>query len=119
MKLGRGIATNGTGGVMLEGRGDKLTCRLRRMDIADASLCVPLQLLQRNANTFAMRFTHATIAAYKGSQRNGFRRGERRIPSCAMFRTGDLLAVLILVSSGGLMPDELGIALGMPTFAQA
>ncbi len=66
MKLRRGIAVNWTSGVMLEGSSDELACCLGRMDVTYASLCVSLQLLQRDSNTFAMRLTHAIIATHKG-----------------------------------------------------
>jgi hypothetical protein len=35
-----------------------------------------------------------------------------------MLRTGDLLAVLILIGSSGLMFNKLRTALGVPTFTQ-
>ncbi len=66
MKLRRGIAIHWTSGVMLEGSSDELACCLGRMDVTYASLCVSLQLLQRDSNTFAMRLTHAIIATHKG-----------------------------------------------------
>ncbi len=85
MKLRRSIAIYRTSGVMLEGSGDELACCLRRMDVTNASLCVPLQLLQRHANTFTMRLTYTIIATHKGCKRNRLGCGERRIPSCTMF----------------------------------
>jgi hypothetical protein len=103
---------------MLEGCGDELACCLGRMNVTDASLCVPLQFMQRNANTFAMGFTYTIITTYKGRERNRLRCRERRIPSRAMLRAGDLLAIAIVVGLRRLMLDELRIALWMPTFAQ-
>ena len=85
MKLRRGIAIHRTSGVMLEGRGDELARRLRRMDVADARLGIPLQFIQRYANTFAVRLTYTIIATHKGGERNRLRRRECRIPSGAMF----------------------------------
>ena len=66
MKLRRSIAVYRTSGVMFEGSGDELACCLRRMDVPNAGLCVPLQLLQRHANTFTMRLTYTIIATHKG-----------------------------------------------------
>ncbi len=85
VKLRCSIAVYGTRGVMFEGSGDELTGGLRRMDVTNASLCVPFQLLQCHANTLAMRFAHAIIATHKGRKRNRLGCGERRIPPRSMF----------------------------------
>ncbi len=85
VKLRRGIAIYGTSSVMLEGSGDELACCLGRMDVTNASLCVPLQLVQRHANTFTMCLTYTIIATHKGCKRNRLGCGERRIPSCTVF----------------------------------
>ncbi len=61
MELGSCISINRPCGVMLEGCCGKLASRVRRMNIADACLRIPLQLMQRNANTFTMRITHTFI----------------------------------------------------------
>jgi integrase len=65
MKLRRSIAVHGTSGVMLKGSGDELVRRLRRMDVTDARLCIPLQFMQRHANTFTVRLAHALISTHK------------------------------------------------------
>ena len=119
MKLWRSITIYRTGGVVLECGSDEFSGRLRRMNIADARLRVAFQFSQRYANAFTMRFTHTIITAHKRSQRNGLRRGESRIPSGAVLRAGDLLAVFIFVGSGWLMLDELYAALRLLAFAQA
>ena len=119
MKLWRSISIYGTSGVMLEGCCDELACCLRRMDIADSRLRVAFQFMQRNANTFTMRFTHTFITTNKGCERYRLRCRERRIPSCAMFCAGDLLAILVFVGSRWLMLDELRSTLWMLTFAQS
>ncbi len=85
MKLRSSIAIHWTSGVMLEGSGDELARCLRRMDIADPCLCIPLQLLQRDANTFTVRLTNTIIATHKGCKRNRLGCGERSIPPCSMF----------------------------------
>jgi hypothetical protein len=66
VKLGRCIAINWAGSIVLEGRGNEPPGRLRRMDIADAGLCIPLQFSECDANTFAVRITDAIIATHKG-----------------------------------------------------
>ena len=104
---------------MLEGSGDELARCLWRMDITDPCLCIPLQLPQRDTDTFAMCFAHAIIAAHKGRKRNRLGCGERRIPSCTMLRTCDLLSILILVGPGGLVLNELRISRWVPSFTQA
>src|ERR1700679_2349791 len=50
MKLWRGIAIHRTRDVMLEGGGDEPARCLWRMDITNARLCIPLQLMQCHAN---------------------------------------------------------------------
>ena len=118
MKLRRSIPIHRAGSVMLEGGGNELGRRLRRVDIADPRLRVPLQFAKCDANTFPVRLAHTLIAAPKRGQRNGFRRGECRIPSGAMFDAGDFLAVLVLVGSCRLVLDELRTAFRMLSFAQ-
>jgi len=54
MKLRRSIAIHRAGSVMLEGGGNELGRRLRRVDIADARLRIPLQFAKCYANTFAV-----------------------------------------------------------------
>ena len=103
---------------MLERSGNELTLRFWRMNVTNAGLCIPLQLLQCHANTFAMRFAHTIIATHKGRKRNRLGCGERRIPSCTMFRAGDLLTIAIVVGPGGLVLDELRIVRWVPSFAQ-
>jgi len=68
MELGRGVAFNRAGGVMLEGRGGKLPRRLRRADIADSRLGIPLQLGQGRADALPVRHSYPVVAAYQGSQ---------------------------------------------------
>ena len=70
VKLRRGIAINWAGSIVLEGRGNELAGRLRRMDVADAGLGVPLQFSESYANTFAVRITDAVIASHKGGERD-------------------------------------------------
>ena len=120
MELRRGVAVNRPRGVVLEGRGNEFARRLRRMDIADARLRVPLQLVKRHADTLPMRLPHAVIAAHKRGERYRLRRGERRIPSGAMFHAGHLLAVFVLRRFA--KPDAGRAALpclGMLAFAQS
>jgi hypothetical protein len=119
MKLRRSIAIHRAGSVMLEGGGDKIGCRLWRVDIADARLRVPLQFAECYANTLTVRQAHTLVAAHKRGERNGFRRGECRVPPCAMFDTGDFLAVLVVVGLCRLMLDKLRAAFRMLSFAQS
>src|SRR5580658_5055777 len=65
MKLRCSIAVYGTSGVMLEGSGNELARCLRRMDVPDPRLCIPLQFMQCHANTFAVLLAHAIISTHK------------------------------------------------------
>lgn len=105
-------------GVMLEGCCDKLAGRLRRMNIANASLRVAFQFVQRNANTFAMCITHALIATNKSRHRYRLWRRERSIPTCTMFCTRNLLAIFVLIHSRWLMPHKLHLTDWMLAFTQ-
>ena len=107
VKLRRGVAVHRPGSVVLERGRNELARRLRRVNIADARLRVPLQFAKCDANAFAVRLPHALIATDKGGERNRLRRGERGIPSGPMLDAGDFLAVFVLVGSGGLVLDEL------------
>ena len=118
MKLRCGIPIHRTSSVMLEGGGNELGCRLRRVDIADTRLRVPLQLVKRHAHTFAVCHTHTFIAADKRGERNRFRRGECRVPPGAMFDASNFLTVLVVIRLCRLVPDELRAAFRMLSFAQ-
>ncbi len=117
MKLRGCVPINRTRGVMLEGCRYKFAGRLRRMNIADASLRIVLQFMQRNANAFTMCFTHTLITANESRYRYRLWCGERRIPTCTMFRAGNLLAVLVLIGSCRLVLNELRGAYWMLSFA--
>ena len=117
MKLRCCVSINRTRGVMLEGCRYKLASRLRRMNIADASLRVVLQFMQGNANTFTMCITHTLVTTNKSRYRYRLRRRERCIPPCAMLRARDLLAILVLVGSFRLVLNELRGAYWMLSFA--
>jgi hypothetical protein len=65
MKLRCGVTVDGTSGVMLELRSDKLPGGFGSMVAADPGLCVPLQLIQSNVDGLAVRFANAVIAADK------------------------------------------------------
>ena len=54
-----------------------------------------------------MRFAQPFIPAYQRGQRNALGRGERGVPSRAVFHRARLVAVLIDVFSRRLVPDEL------------
>src|SRR5665213_1508565 len=105
VKLRRSITVHRTGGVMFEGGRDELAGRLRCVDVADTRLRVTLQFSKSDADTLTVRFPDTVIASYKGGKRNGLRCGECGIPSRAVFRAGDLLAVLVFVGFGRLMFD--------------
>ena len=118
MKLRCSIPIHRAGSVMLEGGGNELGRRLWRVDIADARLRIPLQFAERDADTLTVRLPHTLIAAHKRGERDGFRRGECRIPPGAMFDAGDFLAVLVVVGLCRLVLDELRAAFRMLAFAQ-
>src|SRR5277367_2157922 len=107
MKLRSSITINRTGRIVLKGGSDEFSGRLRCMNIADACLRVAFEFSQRRVNTFTMRFAYTLITTHKRGERNRLRRGECRIPSGAMLRAGDLLAIFIFVGSCRLMLDKL------------
>jgi len=118
VKLGCCVAIHGASSIVLEGRGDEFSGCLRRMDVADAGLGIPLQFSECDADTFAVRVADAVIATHKGGQRDRLWRRERGIPSRAMFDACNFLAALVLVGSGRLMLDKLRAALWMLALAE-
>src|ERR1039458_7437139 len=88
MELGRGVAFNGAGRVVLEGRGGKLPRRLRCADVADSRLGIPLQLGQSRANALPVRHSYPVVAADQGGEGYRLRRGKRRVPSGPMLDAG-------------------------------
>jgi len=68
VELGRGVAFNRAGRVMLEGRGGKLARRFRCADIADSRLGIPLQLGQGRANALPVRHSYPVVTADQGGQ---------------------------------------------------
>src|SRR5665213_1510034 len=118
MELRRGIAFHRARGVMLEGRGGELAGRLRLPNVADPSLGVSLQLSQRHADALAVRLPHPVIAADQRGQRDGLRRGERRVPSGTVLDRRNLLAALAFIGLGYLVPNKLRLGLRVLAFAQ-
>ncbi len=119
VQLGSGVALDRPRRVVLEGRGGEFACGLRRADVADPRLGVPLQLAQGYPNTLAMRFPHPLVAAYKRGQRDRLWRGEGRIPPGPVLDGRDLLAVLAFVGLRHLMADQLLFRVRMLAFAQS
>src|SRR5208337_856167 len=117
MKLWCGIPIHRAGSIVLEGGGDELGRRLRRVNIADTRLRIPLQFAKRYTDALTVRLAHPLIAAHKRAQRDGFRRGECCIPPGSMFDAGDFLAVLVVVGLCRLVLDELRAACRMLSFA--
>src|SRR5580658_1861151 len=117
VKLWCGIPIHRAGGIVLEGGSDELGRRLRRVDIADTRLRIPLQFAKRYTDALTVRLAHPLIAAHKRGQRDGFRRGECCIPPGSMFDAGDFLAVLVVVGLCRLVLDELRAACRMLSFA--
>jgi hypothetical protein len=68
VELGRGVAFNRAGRVVLEGRGGKLPRRLRRADVANSRLGIPLQLGHGRANALPVRHSYPVVAADQGGQ---------------------------------------------------
>ena len=119
VELRRGVAVHWTRGIVLKGSCNEFTGRLRRVDIADASLRVLLQLVKRHADALSMRLSYALIATDKGGERNRLWRGECSIPTGAMFYARYLSAEFSLVSFGGLMANKLRFRVRMLAFGQA
>jgi len=118
VELRRGIAIDGPRRVVLEGRGGELPRRLRSMDVANPRLRVVLDLAQGHVHALPVRLPHSLIAADKRGQRNGFRGGERRIPSGTVLHARHFPPLLALVGSGNLMPHQLLFAERVLAFAQ-
>src|SRR5208282_652270 len=118
MKLGRSIAIDGPRGVVLESGGDEFSGRLRSMDIADPRLRVSFKLLECDANTFPVGFTHPIIAAHESGKRYRLWLGKRGVPPGAMLGASHCLAKFPSVSSGNLMPDKLLFGVRMLPLAQ-
>src|ERR1700722_1525176 len=112
VELRRGVPIHRPRGIVLEGCRNKFAGCLWRVDIADAGLRVLLQLIECHANAFSMRFSHALIAAHKGSERNtlGSRKGS--VPTGAMLHARYFLAEFAFVGFGGLMANELRFRVG-------
>ena len=73
VELRRGIAVDGSGGVMLEGRGE-LSGQLRRLNVADPRLRVPIPLSKSDPNTIAVRLAYPVVSSDKSGQRHRLRR---------------------------------------------
>jgi hypothetical protein len=67
------------------------------MITADASLCVVFELVDGTSDTYQVRVADAIIAADKGRERNGFRRGKGLIPAGSVLHRLVSLAVSILI----------------------
>ena len=118
MKLGRRVAIDGPGGVVLESGGDKFSGRFRGMDIADPRLRVSFKLLKRRAYTLPMGFPHPLIAAHKRGERYRLRRRECGVPPGAMLGAGYISAKFAFIGSRNLMPYELLFGVRMLAFTQ-
>jgi hypothetical protein len=86
---------------------DKLARGYWRMITADASLCVVFELVDGNSDTFPVRVADAIIAADKGRERNGLRRGKARIPAGSVLHRLASLAVSILILVRRSLPHKL------------
>src|SRR5581483_12491152 len=97
MKLRRGVAVYGTGGVMLELRRDKPPSRLGRMVAPDPGLRVFFQFIQGDVDGLAVCLTYAVIATYESCQRDGLRGGKGSIPTGTMLDRRDHLSLCVAV----------------------
>ena len=97
----------------------KLASRLRRMNIADTRLGIPLQFIERYPYAFSVRLTYSKVAADKRGERNRLRCRKCRIPSGAMFYARDLFAVFVFVGSRRLVLNELQACLWVLALAES
>ena len=118
MELWRGVPVHGSGGVMLELGRDELAGGLGEVVAPDPRLGVSLQLVERGRNSRGVGLPHALIAAYQGSERNGFRRGKGRVPPSAMFHAFGRHAVRVGVLGGGAVLHQLRLGLRVLPFGQ-
>ncbi len=116
MQLRRRVTVNGAGGVMLEGRSDKLACCFRRVNVPQACLREPLQFRQGHSRALPVGQSNPVVTAHKRGNRYGLRRGERGVPTGAVVNAGDFSAVLAFIASRNLVPDELRPGPGMLAF---
>jgi len=77
-----------------------------------------MQLTERNAHTLPMRLSYALIAAHKGRERNRLWRGERSIPTGAVFYAGHFLAEFSFIGFRNLMANKLRFRVRMLPFGQ-
>ena len=106
VKLGRGVAIDRSGAVVLELGRHPLTRGLGRM-IAEARLCEPLEFIERDRDARSMRVADPGIAAHQRGQRNTLRGGERRIPPRSMRHRLHRLAPVVGVGADGPVAHEL------------
>src|SRR5216683_3293995 len=119
MKLRCRVAIDGPRGVVLESGGDKVSGRLRGMDIADSRLRVALKFPKRHSNALAMGFPHPIIAAHERGKRYRLRRRECAVPPGAMLGAGHFSAKFAFIGSRNLMPYELLFGVRMLSFTQS
>ena len=107
MELGCGVAIDGTGGVVLELRGDELARRLCRIIAADAGLGVAIQLCQRGGYGSPVRVSYALVATNESGEGDGLWSGKGSVPPGAMLDGLDCLPFGALVLVTLSMLDEL------------
>src|SRR5579859_2220247 len=91
------VTVYGSSRVVFESRSNEFAACLRIMNIPDACLGVLLQFRESRPNALPMRYPHPLVTANQRTDRNGFRGGERSIPTGAMFDAGDFFAVFTFV----------------------
>lgn len=93
VELGRGIAVDWPGGIVLKLRRDESSSGFRRMIAANTGLGIPLQFIKRCIDRRTVGLTHSVISTYQCRQRYRFWSGEGRIPSGTVFHGSDGLAL--------------------------
>ena len=94
VELGRCVAVDRPGSVVLELGNNELPGRLSRIVAADPRLGIPLQFRKRIGYGGPVRFPHPIISTHKRRQRDRLGSRERRIPAGAMLDRGDGASLL-------------------------
>ena len=118
VELGRGVALDGAGGVVLELRRDEFAGRLGWIVAADPGLGVALQLGDGGGDGGGVSLPHPFIASHQSRQRNGLGCGESTVPTGAVLDRAGGRSIPVLVLLGGPVFHHLLAGLGVLAIRQ-
>jgi hypothetical protein len=105
VQLRRDISIDGSGGIVLELGGDKLTRGFWQVIAADASLGVTFELFESNGYALSVGLPDTLIGPDERGNGDRLRRREGCVPARSMFHRFDGLAVRILIFIRRPLPD--------------